>query len=85
MTAKAYFRHYAAGAGASALNGGVTALTAFFGTAGASAAGLPVNAMTAHQALATFAGAAVLAALGYFKANPLPVETPTDTPAPAAK
>jgi hypothetical protein len=41
--------------------------------------------MTAHQALATFAGAAVLAALGYFKANPLPVETPTDTPAPAAK
>lgn len=81
---KSYLLHYAEGALASAFNGGVAAATAFLGSAGASAAGAPVSAMTAHQGLATFAGAAFLSALMYFKANPIPVDQPDSLPAPAS-
>lgn len=83
---KSYLLHYAEGTLASAFNGGVAAATAFLGSAGASAAGANVTAMTAHQGLATFAGAAFLSALMYFKANPIPVDAPNlaDPPSPAS-
>jgi hypothetical protein len=77
---KSYLLHYLEGSLASAFNGGVAAATAFLGSAGASAAGANVAAMTGHQLVATFVGAAFLSALMYFKANPIPV-VPPGTPA----
>jgi hypothetical protein len=79
--------HWSLGAVRSSIQGGATALSAFAGTAIASAAGLPVMAMDLKQALAVFGGAAFWGFVDYLKKNPLP-EIPddkTDNPmAPAA-
>ena len=83
MNAKTYIAPYAEGVLASAWNGGITAVTAFLGSAGAAQIpSLGTTAMNPKQLLATFAGAAALAALMYFKANPIPVANPDDPDLP---
>lgn len=84
--AKTYLLHYIEGSVASAWNGGIAAVSAFVGSA--SAAQIPslnVTAMNPRQLAATFIGAAVISALMYFKANPIPViniDDPTAPPEP---
>ena len=73
---KAFLAHYLRGAAASAFNGGVTALSALIGTAGAHSLGAKCEELSPVQVIYTFLGSAGVAALLYFKANPLPVDAP---------
>lgn len=73
---KSYATHYIEGTAASAFNGGVAAIAGIVGPAAVNAVGAHVTPLTPHQLFATFAGAAVMSAISYFKANPIPVETP---------
>lgn len=76
-TFKAFAVHYLKGAAASAFNGGVTALSALVGTAGAHALGANVSELDVRQIAFTFVGSAAVAALLYFKAHPIPVDAPS--------
>jgi len=82
---KQYFEHYFYGLLASCWNAGIAALYAAFGQSAGAAVMKDVPAPTEHEVITIFAGACMLEALAYFKANPLPVindekTTPTSTP-----
>lgn len=69
-----YAVHYCRGTFASAFNAGNVALKAVLGHAGAAVA-LPatVSMPTGKEALAIWAGAAVIGAVNYFVSNPIPI------------
>lgn len=74
---KSYAVHYIEGALASAFNGGIAALAGVVGPAvGRLLSTVNIPDLTPNQLLSTFAGAAIGSAIMYFKANPLPVDSP---------
>jgi len=82
---KQYAEHYFYGLLASCWNAGIAALYAAFGQSAGAAVMKDVPAPTEHEVITIFAGACMLEALAYFKANPLPIITdektaPTSTP-----
>lgn len=69
--------HYGYGLLASAFNGGVTAVVGGFGIAGSSMVDTSMRALTGHQMLDLFIGAATVHAFMWLKDNPLPPSFPS--------
>ncbi|HXP60966.1 MAG TPA: hypothetical protein VN829_10770 [Dongiaceae bacterium] len=73
-------RRWALGCWSGCLQGGALSVKAFFGTAGLSALGLPLQPMDWRQGLAVFASGALWHAVDYLAKNPFPVEAEPPPP-----